>query len=82
MMGSPMTQAEVSSLMAGTVVIIKWSGGNGPWLYGTRSHFGQLQAVSRYDGCFVGDLDHCGEHPRNQVWLATAANLERAGLKI
>ena len=52
--GEPLDQQEVDRLIEGTIVMIKWAGGNGPYLYKVRREAGQLYAATRSDGDFVG----------------------------
>lgn len=64
--GKLLTQEQVDALAEGTEVWIRWSGGNGPWMYtvGKNSAGGSVAEQARCDIDFVGD-----ESYSTQVWL-------------
>lgn len=56
-----LTQDEVNALQTGTEVMIRWSGGNGPYLCRIVNEHGMVWAESKHSpGYVVGDLSSVG----------------------
>lgn len=70
--GTPLTQEEVDALVAGTKVVITWSGGNGPHEYTIHKREGQNTSfVKEHNpnaGWWDGEIDFVGpERPHTIV---------------
>ncbi len=68
-----LTQEEVDKLPDKTVIVVKWSGGNGPWRYTLRkTEYGNYveDTVTGEINYGAGELDFVGkDKPFTRVWV-------------
>jgi hypothetical protein len=69
--GNPLTVEQIGRLLEGQMIVVTWSGGNGPWLYAVRVEGRRRFAISK-DAIEAGVLVqwHAQDHPINRVTLA------------
>lgn len=66
----PLSQAQVDRLRDGTRVLVRWSGGNGPFKYVVRVRDGVRWAYTPEENIAVAVLSLCGDRPLTEVELA------------